>query len=122
MAIEAESFGQADPGAKDDGIAFFGCGFVVDLVAENHPDDFGFHGVGGEFIPMGDGGILHPAEVDDIVDMAQGIDIGCVGGDSQFVRQPKVDWIHKDIVGNQGQTPTKANDLIFSAISHKEWN
>lgn len=94
VAVEAEALGLADPGFEDDEVPCPGGGLIVDLVAKDHPDDFLLHVGSGQGFPVSDGGLLDPADVDSVVDVAEGVNVVRNGEDAEFVGQAEIEWVH----------------------------
>src|SRR6185437_3754285 len=52
---------------------------VIDLVAQRHPGEGGLVGLRGTALPVGDGQLLGPVEIDHVVDVAVVVDVGGPG-------------------------------------------
>jgi hypothetical protein len=75
MAFKPDPAGSADPCPGDDAVAEEGRLHIVDLVTHHNPLKFRLVSGGRRSLPVRHRGLLHPAEVGDIVDMAHLVDI-----------------------------------------------
>jgi len=84
MPFETDPAGDANPCSGDNLIAQKGRMFVIDLVAHHHPPQPGLVRRRRDRLPVGDGDVLHPAQIGDVVDVTHLIDIGGFHRDSDF--------------------------------------
>src|SRR5690242_9805006 len=74
--LEAQSVGDTNPGAHVDLVTEHGRTLIVDLVPERHPGQLFAGALGSKHIPMRRSGVLHPAQVDHVIDVRPLIEIG----------------------------------------------
>ena len=77
----------ADPGAHDDFVVEHGGTEIIDLVAQRDPRDLGMCTVGGERCPVRCCRVLHPSEIDDVVDVRAIVEIGSLDAEDDLVRR-----------------------------------
>jgi hypothetical protein len=75
----------AHPGAGQQFIAEHGGTGIVDLVAQDHPRHAGLRVGGRQCPPVRHRRFLHPAQVDDVVDVPELVDVRSRGDERQFV-------------------------------------
>lgn len=86
MALEAELRCCSDPRFCHDIVAPIGGLLVVDLVAQNDPEQSGKFIGGSGCLPVRDRCILDPANVGDVVDMTDFVDVGIFHENWKFER------------------------------------
>jgi hypothetical protein len=84
MAFKSPSRGRANPGTPNDLITQEGCSLVIDLVAHYNPQQLSLIYLWSFGAPVGYGQILHPTQVDHIVDVPQLIDVTRLNGYAHF--------------------------------------
>src|SRR5690349_1064546 len=78
VALERRGARRADPGARDHPVPGARGVLVVDLVPKDDPTDLGPFAGAGDGRPVRRGDVLYPAQVHDVVDVPQVVDvIGC---------------------------------------------
>src|SRR5947207_1881732 len=73
--FKREASGFADPCAKNDFVAERGGCLVIDFVAQHDPTDHLLRFGTGDCSPVGGGDILHPAQVNGVVDVILLVDV-----------------------------------------------
>jgi len=84
MPFETKAGGAADPGSGDDGIGQKGRLLVINLVAKHDPKELLLIGRRSGSTPVGNGRILNPANIGDVVHMAELVDIAGKHGNHEL--------------------------------------
>ena len=84
MALKFEAAGGANPGFCDYFVTQDGLAFVINFMPDYDPEAVLPLFFRGERSPMGNGDILHPAHVGDVIDVLHAVNIGWHHGDGEF--------------------------------------